>query len=949
MHHRWHLRHLPVSLLAIRLALLGAAPAMAYDTYNATDNTVTAPSVAIGNATLSNVVFTVGEVLSGPTGAAPEGDEDSYDPASGQMTVPAALVAGTVSYNYVGYPGLLLSIGTVTGADTYDGTKLTIGSVQVDGGAIYTNVAVTVTALGVAAGGFPGQALDTYDSAQNLLTIPVLQIGGSVLTNLTATVDRVVSVGGADVSSIGVVVYSFRGSPAIYGNGSADGQSPEAGLIQGSDGRFYGTTGGGGTSAQGGTLFSITPSGSLTLLYSFAGTCEPGSGTCTGDGAYPAAGVIEATDGRFYGTTLGGGVAGAGTVYSFSTGSGTETVLHSFGTGTDGTAPLGGVIQGSDGFFYGTTSSGGDFDAGVVYRLDSSGNYTVLYDFTSGSTFSTAQSELYDPSAQTWSTTGSLATARFNHTATLLPGGQVLVAGGVTGGTNAIASAELYSAGSWSSAGSMATAREVQTATLLGSGKVLVAGGYDGNGFVASAELYDPAGNTWSMTGSLANARNNDTATLLPGGSVLVAGGYGLAGPLAAAELYDPASGTWSSGGTPSTARYAHTATLLPNGKVLIAGGVNSINWLASAELYDPATNSWSSAGSMATARNYHTATLLPNGKVLVAGGFTVNNAATATAELYDPASNSWYSAGSLSAARLNHTATLLPSGQVLVTGGTNNTALLASAEVYNPSTNAWSGAASLPMALASQTATLLTNNTVLVAGGTGFGQLNGTQGGAQPQAGLILATDGNYYGTTVSGGAGGAGTVFEITSTGVETILYSFGATQTDGASPVGGLVQGSDGYLYGTTFAGGQYNQGTVFRLALNGTYAQLHSFSGNGGLAGSTDGAQPMSALIEGSDGSFYGTASAGGTQNSGVAFRITTAGIVTVLHSFSGNGGLADSTDGAQPVGSLASDGNGNLYGTTIAGGTLDFGSIFKLGSVVSPAQGGAGALTPQRPR
>jgi len=120
--------------------------------------------------------------------------------------------------------------------------------------------------------------------------------------------------------------------------------------------------------------------------------------------------------------------------------------------------------------------------------------------------------------------------------------------------------------------GSLATARYFHTATLLPNGKVLVAGGAIGYTPLASAELYDPATGTWTATESLHTARFFHTATLLPNGKVLVAGGAGN-GYLASAELYDPATETWTATGSLHTARDLHTATLLPNGKVLVAGG----------------------------------------------------------------------------------------------------------------------------------------------------------------------------------------------------------------------------------------------------------------------------------------------------------------------------------------------------------------------------------------
>ena len=177
------------------------------------------------------------------------------------------------------------------------------------------------------------------------------------------------------------------------------------------------------------------------------------------------------------------------------------------------------------------------------------------------------------------------------HTATLLPNGKVLVAGGLGDGDVALASAELYdpASGTWAATGSLPTPLQAHTATLLPNGKVLVAGGSnDGLTVTASAELYDPTSGTWTATSSLAVPRADHTATLLPDGRVLVPGGTtdGVSG-LASAELYNPASGTWTPTGSLATARAGHTATWLPNGKVLVAAGGNGGGELASAELYD--------------------------------------------------------------------------------------------------------------------------------------------------------------------------------------------------------------------------------------------------------------------------------------------------------------------------------------------------------------------------
>ena len=314
-----------------------------------------------------------------------------------------------------------------------------------------------------------------------------------------------------------------------------------------------------------------------------------------------------------------------------------------------------------------------------------------------------ATAELYNqtPTPGSFSSTGSMTAAREAHTATLLPNGNVLVAGGATLPTaQPTATAELYdpSTGSWSATGSMGTARDSHAATLLPNGKVLVAGGETPTGITATAELYDPATGSWTPTGPMGTARVEYTAVLLPSGKVLVAGGFTPAGVCcitATAELYDPSTGSWSATGSMGTTRYAHAASLLATGKVLVAGGVSLMEPAAcgpgpggltnGSELYDPLTGSWTSTGSMVGCRAFFPATLLPSGKVLVEGGVT-----TAGAELYDPSTASWSQTGTMSTARFGHTATLLavPAvGRVLVTGGENDITLpVATAEFYKAS-----------------------------------------------------------------------------------------------------------------------------------------------------------------------------------------------------------------------------------------------------------------------
>jgi hypothetical protein len=267
-----------------------------------------------------------------------------------------------------------------------------------------------------------------------------------------------------------------------------------------------------------------------------------------------------------------------------------------------------------------------------------------------------SSAELYDPDTATWTLTGSMNAARYAHLATLLPSGplagKVLVTGGLDENYITESSAELYDPSTelWTDTGSMTIARywDRPSPTTLPDGSILIVGGTTCCPYhwFNEAELYDPVSQSWTSTSTKMTTANEETI-LLPDGLVLVAGGVHGTQPTSRnvddAELFDPTMGTWTATASMSTDRALHTLTLLANGQALVAGGFDGgwgvCNDLASAELYDSSRGTWSLTGNMTVARSYHTATLLPNGQVLAGGGTDCEGNVLSSAELYTSAS----------------------------------------------------------------------------------------------------------------------------------------------------------------------------------------------------------------------------------------------------------------------------------------------------------------------
>ncbi|HXU62114.1 MAG TPA: kelch repeat-containing protein, partial [Polyangia bacterium] len=346
-----------------------------------------------------------------------------------------------------------------------------------------------------------------------------------------------------------------------------------------------------------------------------------------------------------------------------------------------------------------------------------------------------------------WSTTGSMATSRFEHTLTLLSTGRALAVGGrnSTSSTTGLASAELYdqTSGTWSATGSLAHGRRLHTATQLApssnsttSGKILATGGVSATTSLNTAELYSPSAGTWIAAGTMDTVRHGHTATLLPDGRVLAAGGLNGTTTLQSASLFNPASGAGSwvatTGPLPPPGLKNHTATLIQtsnnqlNNHVLLVGGNNGTSTIAAVYLFDPVQNAFSTLASISAPREQHMAAALQNsnGKILIAGGLN-GSTVQSSAIVFDPSvsNGSWSSAGTTTSPRVGATMTLLPNtivdqGQVLVAGGSSTGSdTLSSAELFS-NTTTWTATAAMPGGMKGQAALLLSGNMVLLAGG---------------------------------------------------------------------------------------------------------------------------------------------------------------------------------------------------------------------------------------
>ncbi len=316
-------------------------------------------------------------------------------------------------------------------------------------------------------------------------------------------------------------------------------------------------------------------------------------------------------------------------------------------------------------------------------RLLAVGGRAVGLQAQSGNFNETA--EVFDPTDTVWTFTSDMSEQRRSPALFELPDGRVMVAGGLSGQREPLASTEIWdpATGEWTLGPAMNRPHDLMGAVVLPDGRFLMIGGTSKNqdghlvALNAETEAYDPETETWSDVAPMLSERANHTATVLSDGRVLVTGGGKLDGPyLKSTEIYDPAADKWTQTAEMSRGRAFHTATLLEDGRVLVVGGKGKIR---AAELYDPELDAWSSAGETADPRSEHSATLLADGTVMVAGG----TGYLATSEFFNPLEGAWTTGRSLGTGRYKHSAVRLDDGRTLIMGGTSKDGMLATMEIY--------------------------------------------------------------------------------------------------------------------------------------------------------------------------------------------------------------------------------------------------------------------------
>jgi|GEM_PF-1627229 len=602
--------------------------------------------------------------------------------------------------------------------------------------------------------------------------------------------------------------------------------APQGRLALGNDGNLYGVAAYGKNST--GVIFKVTPAKVLTILKDLDAVGVNGLISPFSD-RRPAAGLVKGTDGSFYGTTTGGGTSGAGVAFKITPG-GTYSVIKQFATAS--LSKPNGLVLGSDGNFYGTTQKGGTNDVGVFFQLTAAGDLTVLASFTAATGIA-PYGELIENGALTFY--GATCFGGANNMGIVF---EATVSGGPTG--TITKKADFAQA---------TGARPVVGLTLGAGGDLFGTTPSGGANFQGTVFKVTTGGTITTLT----DFGFTDGANLAPG---LTPGADG--------NLYGTA--TFGGGGSSGT-----FYRVIPTG----AGTVEKIADFQSNQTGVVSFGTLARLGNDFYGTSTSTATN-GNGAIFKA---TMAGVLTKLADFdgtngIDPNSLTLASDGNFygtTFGQLDGNGSILKHGTIFRFSEANGIVKLFD----------FTGAAT----------------------------------GSLPRANLVEGPDGALYGTATAGGSKGLGTVFKITTDGEFTLLNSF--VGTNGNQPVGPLALGFDGNFYGMTYLGGKpiggvpFNIGVVYKMTPAGKLNTLTTLTG-------LTGAFPRGGLVVGPGGDLYGMGyTGGGTNKFGTVFKVSTSGKVSILKTFDGNG-----TDGVYPSSTLALGSDGNLYGTT-------FTTVFRL--------------------
>ena len=673
-------------------------------------------------------------------------------------------------------------------------------------------------------------------------------------------------------------------------NGFADwGNTPNGDLYRNTDGNFYGMTQRGGI-YDNGTIFKMTSAGVITILRNF---------DYTNDGAYPEGELIRGADGNLYGMTVSGGASTSGTIFKIST-AGVFTVIRSFNYNPDGAGPHGHLILSTDGNFYGITSSGGTYGYGTIFKMTASGTYTVLRALNGttdggpsyGSITEGTDGNLY----------GITYGGGTNNIGTIFKiaktGGSFSVLRNfayTTDGGNS--KSDLIQATDGNLYGLTPAGGTNGIGTIF---KITPTGTFTVIRHLSSTDGQNPIGNLMQSTDgflygmahggangagtfykistagafTLLHSFKTDTEGSDPNGSVIRS---------TDGNLYGLTSyGGPNFGGTAFKITTAGVFTLLSSfdGATLGNAPYESLIRGSDSAFYGTTSNK-------STYQYYGSILKKCAGNTTLLHAFNGTQGGIPKGSLVEGTNGILY--GTTEYGGTNGIGTIFKitkSGTYTVLrnlslndGSYPNGSLIQATDgnLYGMtnSDGANSGGTIFKMTIAGVYTVLRAFNSA---------------DGYYPFGDLVQATDGNFYGTTSTGGANGAGTIFKITPAGVFSVLRNL-SQATDGAGPKGSLIQHTDGNFYGTTSNGGTNGGGTIFKITSTGTYTVLKH------LNTATNGGSPQGNLLKGSDGNLYGMTSIGGTNNAGTIFKITTTGTYTVLRH------LNLTADGGNPFGSL----------------------------------------------